>query len=177
VQEVECLGASGILDEDARVELIEGYLIETAPIGSAHAGAVDWLNQTLTLTLGRRAIVRAWSPLVLSDESEPQPDLLVLRPRADYYRTEHPRPSDAMLVVEVADASLAFDRQVKLPLYSRHGIPEAWLVDLTENRLLIVIAHGSTAAGYEAVERHAGRHVSLEGLPDVTVDLDGPFGE
>jgi Uma2 family endonuclease len=175
VGEFERLGETGILNEDARVELIEGYLIDMAPIGSPHAGTVDWLNQTLTLALGTRALVRVQSPIVLSNDSEPQPDLLVLRPRDDYYRKTHPLPRDVILVVEIADTSLAFDRNVKLPLYARHGIPEAWLVDLTDKRLLI--ASGPTPDGYGVMEPYAGGTVTLKALPDAGVDLGGLFGE
>lgn len=175
VEEFERLGSAGILNEDARIELIEGYLIDMAPIGSPHAGTVDWLNQTLTLALGTQALVRVQSPIVLASDSEPQPDLLVLHPRDDYYRKVHPRPSDVILVIEVADASLAFDRNVKLPLYAHHGIPEAWLVDLTDKRLLI--ASGPKPDGYSAIEPYSGGTVTLKALPEAGVDLGGLFGE
>ncbi len=145
------LAEAGILGEDDRVELIEGELYEMAPIGSRHAGAVSYLNRILQQAAGNRGIVSPQNPIRLGERSEPQPDLALLRPRADWYRKDHPGPDDVLLVVEVADATAAWDREVKLPLYARHGIPEAWLVDLEAGRLEIHREPGPE--GYRRIQR------------------------
>jgi len=121
---------AGILAEDDRVELIEGEIVRISPIGSRHAACVDRLTALFTRRLGRRAIVRVQSPVVLGRRSEPQPDLAILKPRGDYYADKHPGASDVLLIVEVIESSGEFDRASKVPLYARAGILEVWLVDL-----------------------------------------------
>jgi len=137
VDEYHRMGEAGILDEDDRVELIEGELIEMAPIGSDHSGAVNALNRTFVLAVGTRALVAPQNPLRLDRSSEPQPDLLLLRPRADDYRASHPAPTDVLLLVEVANGSGRYDRGVKLPLYARHGVPEVWILDVVARTIEI----------------------------------------
>ncbi|WP_234554292.1 Uma2 family endonuclease [Thermus caliditerrae] len=124
VEEVLALSA---LEPEARLELLEGEVYEMAPISNEHAGLLDWLLQTLaTRTLGQ-AHIRVQSPLYLSQESLPIPDLLLLKPREDFYTQSHPTPQEVLLLVEVGFSSYAYDRGVKLPLYARHGVPEVWL--------------------------------------------------
>ena len=124
VQQYHHMGEAGILRQDARVELIQGELIDMTPIGSKHAGKVNRLQALLARALQDRAIITVRNPLILGTESEPQPDVMVLRSREDYYESSHPRPQDVLLLIEVADTSDRYDREVKLPLYARHGIPE-----------------------------------------------------
>ena len=130
VHDFHRMGEAGILAGDDRIELIDGGLIDMAPIGSAHAGMVMHLNQRLTRALAGRAIVSPQNPVRLDERSEPQPDIAILRNRRDSYQESHPGPSDVLLVIEIADSSLDYDRDVKVPLYARHGVPEVWLVDL-----------------------------------------------
>jgi len=122
------MGKTGFLHPEARLELIEGELFEMAPIGSFHAGTVSILTRLFMQVVANSAIVHAQSPIVLNDRSEPQPDLILLRPRPDYYLSGHPRPQDVLLLVEVSDSTVHFDRKTKVPLYARHGVPEVWLV-------------------------------------------------
>lgn len=122
------MGKTGFLDPEARLELIEGELFEMAPIGSFHAGTVGILNRLFMRTIADTRIVYVQSPIVLGDHSEPQPDLVLLRLRQDYYLSEHPRADDVLLLIEVSDSTIQFDRKTKVPLYARHGIPEVWLV-------------------------------------------------
>jgi Uma2 family endonuclease len=138
---------AGILTKDDRVELIEGAIVEMAPIGTRHASTVDRINRLLVTRLGDRAIVRVQGPILLPTEvSEPQPDVVVLRPRADFYRSAHPQPGDVLLVIEVADTTVEPDRRWKFPLYARAGLREAWLVDVNAERLEL---HGELGpAGY-----------------------------
>ncbi|MEN0075175.1 MAG: Uma2 family endonuclease [Paracraurococcus sp.] len=124
------MAEAGILTRDDRVELIEGEIVDMVPIGSVHNGTLSGLTHAVFRGVGDRAVVTVQGPLRLSDHSEPQPDLLLLKPRADHYRSAHPAPADVLLLVEVAQSSLAYDRQVKLPLYARHRIPEVWIVNL-----------------------------------------------
>lgn len=129
------LPRAGILGEDDRVELIEGEIVEMAAVGSRHAACVKRLNALLGQSLAKNAIVSVQDPIHLSDNSEPEPDLALLDLREDFYAGGHPAPEDVLLVVEVSETSVEYDSEVKLPLYARAGIPEAWLVNLPEQRI------------------------------------------
>ena len=166
VGEYHKLAEAGILGEDDRVELIEGELIEMAPIGSPHAGTVNALTQLLVMGVAGQAIVAVQNPVHLGDMSEPQPDFALLRPRADHYRSATPTAADVLLLIEVADASGRYDRSVKLPLYARHGIPEVWIVDIGGRT---IEAHREPGPrGYREVLRPAGGEaLSPQLLPEL----------
>jgi len=134
VAEYHRLGEIGIFNEDSRVELIEGDLIAMPPIGCQHAGHLDRIAQPFFRQV-TQGIVRVQSPIQLGDHSEPQPDLAVLRYREDFYTRSHPLPEDVLLLIEVSDSTLRYDRDTKVPLYARAGIPEVWLLDLAGQRL------------------------------------------
>jgi Uma2 family endonuclease len=123
--------ARGILTSGDRVELLAGAIVEMAPIGSRHAACVSRLTRFLTLALEDRAIVWVQNPVALPPDSQPEPDIAILRPRDDFYASGHPRACDVLLLIEVAESSLAVDRHLKLPLYARASVPEVWIVDLT----------------------------------------------
>jgi Uma2 family endonuclease len=164
------MGEVGILAPDARVELIDGEIIDMAPIGSPHVSTVLHLDQLLQEAVRGQALVLVQAPIVLDDYSAPQPDIALLRPRADYYRSSLARPSDVLLIVEVAQSSLRFDRTIKAPLYARHGIPELWLIDTAQQKLTRYRTprHGSyTATDEPAVSSPVG----IEQLPAVELDL------
>jgi Uma2 family endonuclease len=112
VAEYHRMGEAGILTEDDRIELIEGELVAMSPIGSDHSGTVNTLNRLLVRAVGDRGVVAVQNPVVLDDRCEPQPDFSVLRPRADDYRGATPRPEDVLLIVEIANSSLNYDRAV-----------------------------------------------------------------
>jgi Uma2 family endonuclease len=131
------MGETGILGPDLRTELLDGEVIEMPPIGHPHAGTVKYIANRLKETVVVTAVVAVQDPVWLDDRTEPLPDIALLRPLPDYYRSAHPGPADVILLIEVADTSLEYDRQVKLPRYARAGIPEVWLVDLTGRRLSI----------------------------------------
>ncbi len=135
VADYERMGQVGIFSEDERLELVCGEVIQMSPIGERHAACVDFLTQLITLRLRRGAIVRVQNPIRLDDYSEPQPDIAVLKHRDDFYRDAHPRPDDVLLVIEVSDSTLEYDRKVKVPLYARAGISETWVVNLPEERV------------------------------------------
>lgn len=163
------MGESGILGAGDRVELIEGEIVEMTPIGSHHAGTVARIQHLFSARLGERAVVGVQNPLVLrAHESEPEPDVVLLAPRTDFYASALPEPSDVRLLVEVADLSLAYDRRTKLPLYARAGVAEAWLVDIDAGG--VDLYSGPSADGYADV-RSAGRdeRFSPRAFPDVVV--------
>ena len=121
---------AGIFDEDSRVELIRGQIVDRAAIGAPHLGMVNRLTRLLPAMLAGRGILSVQNPVRLDDSSEPEPDVAVLKPRADDYGTATPRAADVLLLIEVADTSLSQDRDVKAPLYAEGGIAEYWIVDL-----------------------------------------------
>ena len=125
------MGEAGILSESDRVELIEGELVVMSPVGSRHVATINRLNRLLVRAVGDRGLVSVQNPIRLDDRTEPEPDVAVLKPQADDYLEAIPGPRDVLLVIEVADSSLSYDRAVKAPLYAVHGLPEFWIVDLT----------------------------------------------
>ena len=135
VSEYERMSETGMFPPEARVELIEGEIIEMSPIGSRHAACVRLLSRALNHQVGENSIVSIQNPIRLSDFSEPQPDVALLKFRQDFYRNGHPVPDDVLLVIEVAETTVHYDRHVKMPLYARAGISEALLFNLPEDRL------------------------------------------
>jgi len=129
VSDFHRMGEAGIFAAGDRVELIDGEVIDMSPIGALHAAIVALLTAFLCRSVGSGVIVWCQNPLRLDEASEPEPDIALLRPRADGYMSAHPGPEDVLVVIEVADTSLAYDLGVKVPLYARHGIPEAWVID------------------------------------------------
>lgn len=175
VDEYYRMAAAGILTEDDRVELLEGEIVEMTPIAPRHAGAVKRLNSLFAARLGTRAIVSVQDPVRLSAESEPQPDLALLRPRRDFYRSSHPGPGDVLLIIEVADASVEGDHRVKVPLYAKAGIPEVWLFDVNADR--IEVYRTPTPDGYRDVRilRH-GESLAPEAFADLALTVDDLLG-
>ncbi len=169
VAEFHRMAEAGILTEDDRVELIEGEMIEMTPIGSHHAGTVKRLLAAFDEQLKGAAIVSVQDPIVLAPDSEPQPDLSILRYRDDYYTKAHPGPGDILLVIEVADTTAKYDREVKLPLYARHDIPEVWLVDLEEGRL--EVHNGPETGEYRHVDYHRSGEVAPLAFPDMKISM------
>jgi Uma2 family endonuclease len=140
----------GILPPDARVELIDGEIIDKPPIGSRHSATMDRLTLTLQKAVGDLAIVRAQGSISLGSYSEPQPDIALLHPRADSYWSVQPGAADIFLLVEVAASSLRYDREIKVPLYAQHRVPEVWLID-TETRRLTRYRNPSRS-GYSLID-------------------------
>lgn len=168
------MAEAGILRPGDRVELIEGEIIDMVPIGSRHAAAVTRIGNTLMCSVGREAIVAIQNPVRLSHYSEPQPDIALLRPRDDFYAAVHPGPGDVLLLVEVADSTLRFDRDTKLPLYARHGIPEVWLVDI-ENAQFTIHRDPQTHGYAQTQTPISLTRIEVPGMADVVVDLGGLF--
>lgn len=163
------MSESGILTEDDRVELIEGEILDMRPIGAAHASLVLRLTRMLIRLVGDSASVAVQNPIDVDVHSQPQPDVALLQPRADDYASRLPRPSDVLLVLEVADSALVYDREVKLPLYGRAGIPEAWLIDVSGPGGM-EIHRRPTSRGYrERVRPESGEMIAVPGVPGVSV--------
>ena len=135
VRDYHRIGEAGVLGPDLNVELLNGHICEMSPIGSQHAACVDRLNRLFMRAVDDHAIVRVQNPIVLPPDSEPEPDVSLLKPRDDNYASRHPHPDEVLLAVEVADSSLPFDQEVKVPLYAQAGIPEVWVVALDEDRI------------------------------------------
>ena len=131
VDEYYAMAEAGILTEDERVELIDGEIIVMAPIGNEHAASVDTGTDLFApLMVAKRATVRVQAHLRLSARSQPEPDLMLLKRREDFYRHQAPGADDVLLVIEVSDSSLSYDRSVKLALYARFNIPEVWIANI-----------------------------------------------
>ena len=144
------MAETGILTEDDRVELINGEIIVMSPINSPHAGHVKRINAFFTKLLGDEVIVSVQDPLTVGDTSEPEPDVMLLKPRDDFYASAHPQPNDVYLLIEVADSSLPIDRKVKLPVYAAAGVPEVWIVNLTDKQ--IEVFRSPSAGRYQQTE-------------------------
>jgi Uma2 family endonuclease len=175
VEEYHTRARIGLIDPDARVEPIEGEVIDMAPIGNRHGYAVDLLAERMSAPAQGSAIVRVQGALRLSNLTEVQPDISLLRMRVDRYRDSQPSGTDALLVIEVSDTTLRKDVAVKAPLYARHGVPEVWIVDLQNNRLRFLRApqagrvpgrHLRHAAGLHARARPGGAQIALAALLD-----------
>ncbi|PSB51286.1 Uma2 family endonuclease [filamentous cyanobacterium Phorm 6] len=135
VQEYHLMNEAGVFGENERVELIEGEILQMAAISPRHASCLRRLIRQFRQLPEESAILDVQNPIQLTEKTEPQPDVVLLQPRADYYETAHPVPSEVLLLVEVSDSTVDFDRDVKVPNYSRSGIQEVWLWDLEANCL------------------------------------------
>lgn len=174
VDEYYRMAEVGLLAPDARVELIEGAIIDMAPIGELHAVVVDRLVRRFFRALDDKAIIRVQGPVRLSNYTEPEPDFAILKPRPDEYRRGHPRGPDTVLAVEVSETTLRYDLRTKLPLYARHGIEEVWVADV--NRSGLHVCRRRTDVGYSNIEFVEGpSRLSISSLEGVSIDLTGLF--
>ena len=175
VQEYHLMSEAGVFDEDDRVELIEGEIIVMAAIGTRHASCVKRLVRRLSAIPEELAILGVQDPIQLSERTEPQPDVVLLQPHSDYYATAHPIPSEVLLLVEVSDSTVDFDRDVKVPNYARSLIQEVWLVDLVENCLEVYRQPGPN--GYSLMLKFwRGQQVAPLAFPELEVSVDFILG-
>ena len=135
VDDYHRMAETSILKEGARVELIEGAIVNMSPLGSKHIACVVRLDRHFWRSSPEDTIVCVQSSLQLSNTTEVLPDVMILNYREDAYGEKIATPDDVLLVVEVADSSLSFDRRIKLPMYANAGIPEAWIVDESNSRV------------------------------------------
>jgi len=164
----------GIFDENEHIELIDGELIAMAPIGPGHSSQTRKLNRQFSQSVGDLALVDMQNPIVLDDHSEPEPDLALLRPSDDFYKAASPTAKDVLLLVEVADSSLNYDKKTKIPLYARQGIPEVWLINLPDKQ--VEIYRNPSEEGYRQIllpEKQAC--ISPRLLPEVSIKISDIF--
>ncbi len=175
VKQYHQMAEAGILTEDDRVELIRGEIIEMSPVGRRHAACVRRLIRLFSQRLSDCALVDAQDPVELSDNSEPQPDLVLLQLQNDFYEAGHPQAEDILLLVEVADSTVESDRDVKIPLYSENRISEVWLVDI--NAQCLEVYQQPSPNGYQNIQKYQrGQTVFLQAFPDVSFTLDEVLG-
>ena len=169
------MGSAAILPEDSSVELVEGDIIERWPVSNHHAACVGRLTKLLGQSGGDRAIVWVQNPVEINDYSEPVPDVTLLKWRDDFYAHAKPVPDDVLLVVEVSDSTINYDRKVKAPLYARAGVPEMWLVNLPEE-LIEVYTRPLNGAYQETRSVRRGESVTVASAGGLTVEADAVLG-
>jgi Uma2 family endonuclease len=166
--------AAGIIHEGARIELILGQMFDMAAKGTRHTVATTELMGELLLILGKRAKIRCQEPITLPNHSEPEPDIAIANLRQDNYLDSHPSPIDLILVVEVADSSLDFDKTTKANLYAAAGIQEYWIVNLIDDRLEIYRQPNSSI--YTSIQiLSAQGSIQIPQFPDLSIDLAAIF--
>jgi Uma2 family endonuclease len=165
------MGEAGILTPKDRVELIYGEIVEKAVIGPPHGSGVDRANRELVRVVGDKAIVRVQGAIESNDYNEPEPDIVLLRPKEDFYSGKQPGPGDIYLVIEIADSSLAYDRNIKAKLYAETGVPEYWLADI--NRGILFVYSDSNGVAYRLVRQfQRDEKLAPALLPDCPIRLD-----
>lgn len=176
VTEYDRMVETGILTKEDRVELLAGEIIAMSPIGLKHASCVKRLNRIFHQTLGDRVIIGVQDPLELGKEWQPQPDVMLLRPRSDFYATRHPQPQDLFLLVEVSESTALFDQRRKVPQYAQEGIPEVWVLRLDEN--CIIQYREPVGRRYQSINQfRPGESITLQLFPDVTIPVSQLLGE
>jgi Uma2 family endonuclease len=171
VEDYHRLGAIGLFTEDDPVELLNGEIIIMSPIGIKHASMVKRLTKLFTNRLRLEADVSVQDPLALAPLSEPEPDLMLLKPREDCYAEQHPRPEDVLLLIEVSDTTLGYDQEKKIPAYASAGICEVWLIDVQAKTLTAYTeprAQGSYAQVTQQMDNTCFSPVSF---PEATLQL------
>lgn len=169
------MGETGIFSSNVRVELIDGEVRLMSPIGARHAGIVNRIVAQLNRRLQGQAILAVQNPVVLSDFTEPQPDIAVLRARDDFYSQAHPTPPDVLLIIEVADTSLEYDRDEKVPHYAQVGIAEVWLVDLVQD-VVTQFTRPADSSYREARAWTRGEVMRTSCLAELEIPVDDLFG-
>jgi len=170
VKEYYRMAETGVLRPDARVELLDGRILDMSPIGPFHGGVAKFLNRLFSAAARGRWVTAVQDPVRLDDNTEPQPDLALLKPAPDFYRRRHPKPEDVFLLIEVSDTTLDLDREEKLPAYGRAGIPEVWIVNLNDETIEVHREPHFTGYGSKTVLQ-AGGQASPAAFPDVSVDV------
>ena len=167
--------AAGIFKEDDRLELINGEVVTVSPIGPRHAAIVARMTRLFSRYFSDAALVWVQNPIGLEEYSEPEPDVALVQLRSDFYAQAHPEPEDILLLVEVSDTTLTYDREMKLPLYAQAGVVEVWLVDVANS--MLEVYRQPVLQGYEFNQQlGSGESVSLQMFPDVSIAVDDIFG-
>ncbi|MEZ4706465.1 MAG: Uma2 family endonuclease [Caldilineaceae bacterium] len=176
VDDLEQMLESGILTENDNVELLDGELVTMSPVGSRHVACVNRLNQSISRIVGEEAIVSVQNPIRIRPDSQPEPDIAILRPRDDFYANALPEAIDVLLLIEVSDSSLDYDKEIKLGIYGRGGVPEVWIVNLHDEQ--VDSYRGPFNGGYRLRERFLlGENIKAELLPALEVNISQIFGK
>ena len=165
----------GILPEESGWEVIDGYLIDKMSIGSKHAGTVNELTQSLIILLGRGTIVAVQNPIHIDDYNEPEPDIALLKPREDFYKKSHATSEDVLLLIEISDSTIEYDREIKKTLYAEAGIVEYWLVNLQNNTIEV---YSQPKNGNYRLARilESGETVEASAIENLTLKVDEILG-
>ncbi len=172
-EEFHSMVVTGFLHKNERVELVDGDIIDMAPIGSDHGSKVDWLTETFVPLFRKHAITRVQGAVQLDQYNQWSPDVCLLRRREDFYRHANPTAEDVLLVIEVSDSTLQYDRDVKIPRYARDNIPEAWIVNTSAQE--IEVHTDPTPEGYASVSRIRDQPIRPSQLPELLVDMTTIF--
>lgn len=164
------MAETGVLRPGKRMELLDGKIIDMSPIGPFHGGLVNRLSRLFNRLSNGRWLVSAQNPLRVDDHSEPEPDVMLLKPVVDDYTSRHPQPKDVFLLIEVADSTLEYDREEKLPVYGRADIAEVWIVNLADLTVEVYREPHFTGYASKAILR-AGDQAKPQEFPDVAVDV------
>jgi len=176
VADFHLMGEAGLFAPGERVELIEGEVVKMSPIGSRHAACVNRLNAFFNRAASGWAVVAVQNPVLIDDSSELEPDVALLRPREDFYAARHPKPADVLLLVEVADTSVEYDRGRKVPLYARAGIAEVWLVDLNAD-VVEIYARPEGETYRETRRAGRGEQVSSHNFATLSIKAEDILGQ
>jgi Uma2 family endonuclease len=166
--------ATGVLTKYDRLELIEGDMLEMAPIGTKHSAITSLLHELFVLAVSRSATIVSGGPVNLGEFSEPQPDLMLLKRREDFYHGKTPEPTDVLLLIEVSDSSLSFDQGVKLDLYARYGISEYWVVDV-EGKSIVTYREPGAKGYVRTAEFGSSGVVAAAAFPQVEIAVGQIF--
>lgn len=173
VNEYQKMAEAGILTSEDRVELIRGEIIPMFPIGLKHAATVNRLNRLFHQKLNEKVIISIQNSIQLDNYSEPQPDVVLLKPRSDFYETQIPQPQDIHLLIEVSDTTIKYDKEVKLPLYAESKISEVWIVNLDSNTLEVY--RQPQAQQYQQQQTNV-KAISCLAFPDITLTIHEILG-
>lgn len=174
VKEYDQMGEAGLFDNE-RVELIRGEIIKMASIARRHAACVDRCNYVFAVKLAGKVLIRIQNPLALDNTSEPEPDVMLLKSKDDFYESGHPQPTNVLLLIEVADTTIESDRDLKIPLYAEDGIIEVWLVDI--NNACIEVYRSPSNEGYQEIQKfYRSQNLSILAFPDVNITVDEILG-
>lgn len=176
VDEYHRMGETGIFGPEDRLELIDGEILEMSPIGQRHASRVARANALFVRTFGDQAVVNPQNPLQLSDWTEPQPDIVILKPRPDFYEHQRPMPADVLFVMEVSDTTLRFDLKIKLTYFAAASIPEVWIQDVNVD-LLHVFREPQGSKYSVSMQLNRGNSESPLAFPEVQFATDDLFGQ
>jgi Uma2 family endonuclease len=169
------MGEAGIFHPEARLELIEGEIIEMSPVGGRHISCVNRATALFANRLAGKAMVSVQNPIVLSRYTEPRPDILLARPRDDFYATKRISADDTLLAIEISDTTIRYDRNRKMPLYAQAGVSELWIENLSSDVVLVFRDPGPQTYS-TMLTFHRGESLSIVAFPEITFTVDELLG-